>query len=147
MGIEVLFEDVDGDGDSEIVVENSWLRTILRFPDQVGEEYYGKRFTWGGRMQSLIYKPTQREHFMTEMLDPEDVRPFGLPDELFASFPLVSGPNGEQRSLKMGVGITTAGNNATLLEPLPWTWYEEQVGNETVVVFRQEVKIEIYSYI
>ena len=44
----------------------------------------------GGAVASLIYKPTGREHFMPEMLDPEDVRRFELPDELFASFPMES---------------------------------------------------------
>ena len=50
----------------------------------------GRRSTLGGRLQCLIYKPTGREHFMPEMLDPEDVRPFDLTDELFASFPMES---------------------------------------------------------
>lgn len=147
MSVEIRFEDLDGDGDREVVVENPWLRAVLRFPEQVGEEYYGRRFTWGGRMQSLVYKPTRREHFMTEMLDPEDVRPFGLPDELFASFPLAPGPNGEPGELKMGVGVTRTSAGVPRLEPLPWTWHEEKVGAETVVVFRQEEEVEQYSYV
>ena len=147
MSVEIRFEDLDGDGDREVVVENPWLRAVLRFPGQVGEEYYGRRFTWGGRMQSLVYKPTRREHFMTEMLDPEDVRPFGLPDELFASFPLEPGPNGERGELKMGVGVTRTSAGVPRLEPLPWTWHEEQAGAETVVVFRQEEEVEQYSFV
>ena len=79
---------------------------------------------------------------MTEMLDPEDVRPFGLPDELFASFPLAPGPNGEPGELKMGVGVTRTSAGVPRLEPLPWTWREEKVGAETVVVFRQEEEVE-----
>ena len=73
-----------------MVVENAYLPAVLRFPEQQGEGFYGRRFTWGGQLQSLIYKPTGREHFMPEMLDPEDVRPFDLTDELFASFPMES---------------------------------------------------------
>ena len=136
--VEVRFEDTDGDGDREVVVENSYLRAVLRFPEQLGEAFYGRRFTWGGRLQSLIYKPTGREHFMPEMIDPEDVRPFGLPDELFAYFPMESADGRGERRLKMGVGVSTVESGTTALEPLPWTWRREQREAETVVVFRQE---------
>ena len=136
--VVVSFEDVDGDGDREVVVENTWLRMVLRFPEELGEERYGRRFTWGGRLQSLIYRPTGREYFMPEMIDPVDIRPFGLPDELFALFPMES-DDGVGRELKMGVGVFAAGGE-TLLEPLPWTWRQEEHGEQTVVIFRQEGK-------
>ena len=135
--VVVQFEDVDGDGDREVVVENTWLRMVLRFPEKVGEAFYGRRFTWGGRLQSLVYKPTGREYFMPEMIDPEDVRPFGLPDELFAHFPLEPGEGGK-RELKMGVGVFSEEGGETSLEPLPWSWREEDSGAEKAVIFRQE---------
>ncbi len=137
--VVVNFADVDGDGDREVVVENSWLRMVLRFPENMGEAFYGRRFTWGGRLQSLVYKPSGREYFMPEMIDPEDVRPFGLPDELFAHFPLDSG-DGVKRELKMGVGVFREEGGETLLEPLPWTWREEESGAEKAVIFRQQGK-------
>ena len=136
-GVHVEFIDIDGDGDREVVVENPWLRTIIRIPEHLGEVKYGRRWSWGGRLQSLIYTPTAREYFMTEMIDPEDNRPFGLPDELFASFPMPL-DNGKERRLKMGVGVFTTEEDQTVLEPLPWRWFTEQDGEETVVVFRQE---------
>ena len=136
-GVEVRFEDVDGDGDREVVVENPWLRTVLRFPEKLRDDVYGPRFTWGGRLQSLVYKPTGREYFMTTMLDPEGNGPFGLPDELFAFFPMTT-DDGLERWLKMGVGVFTKEGDERVLEPLPWTWHEEIRGEETVVVFRQE---------
>ena len=137
--VVVDFADVDGDGDREVVVENTWLRTVLRFPEKMGEAFYGRRFTWGGRLQSLIYKPTGREYFMPEMIDPEEVRPFGLPDELFALFPLEP-EGGAQRELKMGVGVFREEGGETLLQPLPWSWRREESGAETTVIFRQEGK-------
>ena len=139
MSVDVRFEDVDGDGDREVVVENPWLRAVLRFPEKLGEEFYARRFTWGGRLQSLVYKPSGREFFLPEMINPENNRPFGLPDELFASFPLEE-ENGRERHLKMGVGVFSQEGERTLLEPLPWTWREEEIGEEKVVVFRQEAE-------
>lgn len=149
MAVDVRFEDVDGDGDREVVVENSWLRMVLRFPEKIGEEFYMRRWTWGGWLQSLIYKPTAREHFEThispQVYIPGDNNPFGLPDELFASFPVeVEGKTGY---LKMGVGTFTEEGDETTLEPLPWTWYEEDLGAEKAVVFRQEAEgIGEYSF-
>lgn len=35
--VVVRFEDADGDGDREVVVENSYLRAVLRFPEHQGE--------------------------------------------------------------------------------------------------------------
>jgi hypothetical protein len=143
--VRVCFEDVDGDGDCEVVVENDWLRTVLRFPDKVGESYYGRRFTWGGRLQSLIYRPTGYEYFMAEMIDPENVAPFGLPDELFEMFPF---ENGESRQLKMGVGVFDDLTEDAPLTPLPWSWHQEKEGDETAVVFRQEAEdLGGYSFV
>ncbi len=140
MTVEVRFIDVDADGDREIVVENAYLRAVLRHPEHLGAEYYKRRWTWGGRLQSLVYQPTGREFFLPRMIDLEDIAPFGLPDELFAHFPLPGG----QRQLKMGVGIVSPAG----VEPLPWTWRQEQVGAETVVAFRQEVdNLEGYSFV
>jgi hypothetical protein len=138
-GVEVAYTDVDGDGDREVVVENRWLRSIIRMPDSIGEEMYGHRWSWGGRLQSLVYRPTGREYFKTTMIDPENNRPFGLPDELFASFELPS-HDGLSRRLKMGVGVFTSDSTETRLEPIPWTWFMEDHGEETVVVFRQEAQ-------
>lgn len=139
MTVQVRFIDADGDGDREVVVENLYLRAVLRFPEKKGTEYYKRRWTWGGRLQSLVYQPTGREFFLTQMIDLEDINPFGLPDELFALFPL---PGREGRQLKMGVGILSPGG----VEPLPWTWREETQGEEKVVAFRQEVAdLEGYS--
>lgn len=135
--VQVTFEDIDHDGDREVVVENPWLRTVIRIPEHMGEVKYGRRWSWGGRLQSLIYRPTGREYFMTEMIDPEDNRPFGLPDELFATFPM-QGDDGVDRRLKMGVGVFVTDAGKTVLDPLPWTWFTEQNGDETWVVFRQE---------
>ena len=61
MDIELLFADVDGDGEREVAVENDWLRAVLRFPEKLGYAFYKGRFTWGGRLQSLVYKPTGRQ--------------------------------------------------------------------------------------
>ena len=145
--VEVRFEDVDGDGDREVVVENPWLRTVLRFPEKLGDDVYGPRWTRGGRLQSLIYKPTGREHFMTEMLDPENVRPYGLPDELKGRYPMDS-DDGVERELKIGVGVFHQEGDRTIIEPLPWTWRQEQVGEETVVAFRQEAtNLGGYSFV
>lgn len=140
--VEVRFEDIDGDGEREVVVENRWLKTILRFPETRGVEFYKRRWTWGGRLQSLVYKPTGREYFLPEMVDLEDITPFGLPDELFAFFPL-----DDRRRLKMGVGVFVEEEGETVVEPLPWTWYEEQVGSETVVAFRQQAEVGEYSFV
>ncbi|MBM3278138.1 MAG: hypothetical protein FJY95_08655 [Candidatus Handelsmanbacteria bacterium] len=139
MTVEVRFSDVDADGDREMVVENPHLRAVFRHPEHLGAAYYKRRWTWGGRLQSLVYKPTGREFFLPQMIDLEDISPFGLPDELFAHFPLSGG-----RQLKMGVGVLSPAG----LEPLPWTWYLEQAGEETALVFRQEVAdLEGYSYL
>ena len=141
--IQICFEDLENDGDREVVIENDWLRMVLRFPEKVGEEFYGRRFTWGGRLQSLIYRPTGYEYFLPEMIDPENVAPFGLPDELFASFPC-----GDGRQLKMGVGVFDGPDEDASLTPLPWSWQEEKQGDETVVVFRQEAKdLGGYSFV
>ncbi len=139
MTVEVRFADVDADGDPEVVVENPYLRAVLRHPGRLGAAFYKRRWTWGGRLQSLVYKPTGREFFLPQMIDLEDLSPFGLPDELFAHFPL----SGE-RQLKMGVGVLSPAG----VEPLPWTWHTEEVGAETVVVFRQEVEaLEGYGFV
>jgi hypothetical protein len=139
MSVEVRFADVDADGDREVVVENPYLRAVLRHPEHLGAQYYKRRWTWGGRLQSLVYKPTGREFFLPQMIDLEDIAPFGLPDELFAHFPLAGG-----RQLKMGVGVLSPSG----VEPLPWTWSQEQVEGETVVAFRQEVEgLEGYSFV
>jgi hypothetical protein len=146
-GVEVRFVDVDGDGDREVIVETSWLRAVLRFPEKLGLEYYKRRFTWGGRLQSLVYRPTGREFFLTRMVDLEDINPFGLPDELFATFPLTS-EEGGRRYLKMGVGVFETRGEEKVFSPLPWTWREEEAGAERLVIFRQEVEdLEGYSYV
>ncbi len=143
--VRVRFEDVDGDGDREVVVENDWLRAVLRFPEKVGQEYYGQRFSWGGRLQSLIYRPTGREYFMAEMIDPENVAPFGLPDELFEMFPF---EGDERRQLKMGVGVFDGPEENATLDPLPWSWRQEKEGDETAIVFRQEAEnLGGYSFV
>ena len=139
MDLEIRFADVDGDGEREVVVENNYLRAVLRFPEKLGYAFYKRRFTWGGRLQSLVYKPTGREFFLPQMIDLEDINPFGLPDELFATFPF-STENGEERFLKMGVGIFGGKGGEEYFEELPWTWHEEDAGLEKVVVFRQEAE-------
>ena len=127
--VEVIFSDIDGDGEREVVVENAYLRAVLRFPEKLGYAFCKGRFTWGGRLQSLTYKPTRREFFLPQMLDLEDINPFGLPDELFATFPLNTA-TGRQRRLKMGVGVFAEDDRAEDFEALPWTWYEENKGPE-----------------
>ena len=145
--MEVHFADIDGDGEREIVVENDWLRAVLRFPEKLGYAFYKGRFTWGGWLQSLVYKPTGREFFLPQMVDLEGINPFGLPDELFATFPFTTA-SGEQRRLKMGVGVFSEGGGEEGFEALPWTWHEEDVEGEKVVAFRQEIEdVGGYSYV
>ena len=147
MDIELLFADVDGDGEREVAVENDWLRAVLRFPEKLGYAFYKGRFTWGGRLQSLVYKPTGRQFVLPEMIDLEGINPFGLPDELFATFPF-TGRDGEPRHLKMGVGVFSDAGGEAGCETLPWTWSEEEAGGEKVVAFRQEVEnLGGYSYV
>ena len=138
MVMEVRFEDVDGDGDREVVVENRWLSAVLRFPETLGYAFYKGRFTWGGRLQSLEYKPTGRAFVLPKMIDMEGINPFGLPDELFANFPFIAAGGG-QRNLKMGVGVFSEQGGEAGFESLPWTWRSEaDEGGENVVAFRQE---------
>jgi hypothetical protein len=133
------FEDVDADGDCEVVVENDWLRAVLRVPQTLGEAYYKRRWTWGGRLQSLVFRPTDREFLLPEMVDVEDIAPFGLPDELFASFPLPP-VDGQPRRLKIGVGVFSGTGQNEVLEPLPWTWRQSDgADGEKIVTFRQQV--------
>ncbi len=146
-GVDCVFEDVDQDGDREIKVQNPWIRAVLRVPERLGYEFYKRRFTWGGRLQSLIYRPTGYEFFLTRMIDPEGINPFGLPDELFQSFEFEE--DGQKWILKMGVGIFKAEVCEENFQPLPaWTWYREDDGEELVVGFRQEVKnVGPYGYL
>ena len=148
MVMEVRFEDVDGDGDREVVVENRWLSAVLRFPETLGYAFYKGRFTWGGRLQSLEYKPTGRAFVLPKMIDMEGINPFGLPDELFANFPFIAAGGG-QRNLKMGVGVFSEQGGEAGFESLPWTWRSEaDEGGEKVVAFRQEVEdLGGYSYV
>ena len=140
--MDIRFTDIDGDGEREVVVENDWLRAVLRFPEKLGLAFYKRRFTWGGRLQSLVYKPTGREFFLPQMIDVEDINPFGLPDELFATFPL----GDADRYLKMGVGVF--GADDTDFQPLPWTWREEATADEKIIAFRQQVdNLGGYSYV
>ena len=144
--MEVLFTDTDGDGEREILVENDYLRAVLRYPEKLGYAFYKGRFTWGGRLQSLEYKPTGREFFLPTMVDLEEINPFGLPDELFAAFPFVDA-DGRQRRLKMGVGVFAADDDRDF-QALPWTWHEEEANGERVIVFRQEVEgLGGYTYL
>jgi hypothetical protein len=145
--LDCRFEDVDNDGDREIVVKNRWIRVELRVPQHLGYDFYKRRFTWGGRLQSLVYRPTGTEFFLTRMIDLEGINPFGLPDELFQSFEF-DDSNGDKRILKMGVGIFRSEIGEDGFEPLPWTWYQEENGDELVVAFRQEVRdVGPYSYV
>lgn len=139
--LTVRCADTDGDGESEIAIENQWLRALLRCPRELGEGFYKRRFTWGGRLQSLVYRPSAREWLMTRMIDLEDINPFGLPDELFATWPLAGG-----RRLKMGVGVLSGDR---VVETLPWTWHEEEgPEGQRAVVFRQEVEgFEGFGYV
>ena len=140
--MDVRFADIDGDGEREVVAENNWLRAVLRFPEKLGLAFYKRRFTWGGRLQSLVYKPTGREFFLPQMVDIEDINPFGLPDELFATFPL----DDPDRHLKMGVGVF--GSDDAEFQPLPWTWHEEAGADENIIAFRQQVdNLGGYSYV
>ena len=144
--MEVLFTDTDGDGEREILVENAYLRAVLRYPEKLGYAFYKGRFTWGGRLQSLEYTPTGREFFLPTRLDLEEINPFGLPDELFAAFPFVDA-DGRQRRLKMGVGVFAADDDRDF-QALPWTWHEEEANGERVIVFRQEVEgLGGYAYL
>ena len=72
--MEVLFTDIDGDGEREILVENDYLRAVLRYPEKLGYAFYKGRFTWGGRLQSLEYKPTGREFLLPTMVDLEEIK-------------------------------------------------------------------------
>ena len=146
-GLQSRFEDVDNDGDREVVVQNRWIRVELRVPQDLGYSFYKRRFTWGGRLQSLVYRPTGTEYFLTRMIDLEGINPFGLPDELFQSFEF-DDSDGEKRILKMGVGIFRSKVGEDGFEPLPWSWYQEEDGDELVVAFRQDVRdIGPYSYV
>jgi hypothetical protein len=146
-GVEVRFEDVDDDGDREVVVETQFVRAVLRVPERLGEAFYRHRWSWGGRLQSLVYRPTGREFFLPTMIDVEDIAPFGLPDELFASLLLAPAPDGAPRRLKPGVGVFTGQGAAAHLAPLPWTWTSERRGAETRVRFRQDVDVAPWSFV
>ncbi|MEW6752073.1 MAG: hypothetical protein AB1505_14000 [Candidatus Latescibacterota bacterium] len=50
------------------------------------------------------------------MVNPENNRPFGLPDELFASFPLEEA-GGRRRHVKPGVGVFTHDGSRSVLQP------------------------------
>ena len=73
--MKVCFGDIDGDGEREAVVENAWLRAVLRYPEKLGYAFFKGRFTWGGRLQSLVYKPTGRRFLLELHLGEEVVAP------------------------------------------------------------------------
>jgi hypothetical protein len=157
--VRVLHEDVDADGEAEIILENEFLRVDL-FSGRVGQRQalawwrralgqslptpapkYNCRFMGPGWIGNIVYKPTARRWLADAVMPTEAWR--GIPEEFEQAVRMRETSPGVWRCLKIGVGVCEGRgwcirDTLTLLDPGHWEIRTEAVsGGGKAVTFEQ----------
>lgn len=171
----IQHEDLDQDGEAEIILANRYLRVELMtgVPPAAPEEAkeakwfdwlrrrpaepapppvpakYGKRFAWGGWIHNIEFVPSGRRWFTNKIFGQETWN--GIPEEFEETVKMAELEDGSFACLKVGIG-TAIGHDLCLRGSLkdvvyvPWTVASAVLADGTgVVTFTQTVDTE-YGY-
>ncbi len=153
--------DLDGDGEVELILENSYLRVELttgippaRPPDPgfwrrlrgnaatPRRSKYGTRFVWGGSIHNVVFKPTAQRWFADAVAG----RGWqGIPEEFEVAVKIKEIAPDTYEAIKVGVGVVRGTglclrSSLKLLDSGTWSWSEVTgPDGEKAVRFRHEV--------
>jgi hypothetical protein len=171
-GTAVRYQDLDEDGQAEIILANQYLRVELtsgvppvapdpawyqragswfRKPKTVPPKY-GKRFVWAGWIHNIEFLPTSRRWFTNTIFGKETWN--GIPEEFGQTVKMARRGDGTFACLKMGIGEAIGKGlclrgSLTLTKPAPWQYDTKTTADGTsTVTFTQQVDTEYgYGYI
>lgn len=168
-GTTVKYEDLDQDGQPEVVLANQFLRVELMtgappvpaLPTW-GEKVFGaekaeippkydKRFVWGGWIYNIQSVPTGRRWFTNKISGKEHWD--GIPEEFGQTVKMAELPDGTFACIKLGIGEATGRGlclrgDLTLTKPAPWTVEATNPDGVGLVVFTQTVTTAYgYGYV
>ena len=127
-GTAIEREDIDGDGEAEIILSNDYLRVVALHPASRGVEKYGTRFVWAGRIANLVFRPTGEDFILPTVgpdRDPEArLAGLGMPDQFDKRIRYAS-RDGDTHTLLVGVGVT--GPEGDLIQQPAWSLTEEDL--------------------
>ncbi|MCR4572553.1 MAG: hypothetical protein K5787_02200 [Lentisphaeria bacterium] len=140
-GVTRQYQDLDGDGVAEVVMENDFLKVSVMtgeaanpmpeptvLPDGRKVPYkYGNRFNWGGWVYNITFKPTNRNWFINR-LDGGEVW-HGIPEEFEEAILMKELEPGVYATMIPGIG-TAVGTGRCFrwslrdVKHTPWTMEE-----------------------
>jgi len=155
--VSVFEQDLDKDGEPEIVVQSDYLTLVILKPAASSEEKFGRRFVWGGWITDLIFRPTGT-NFLVGGTEPDvklnwDRKPCGLPDQFEKR--LVVETNGDERKeILVGVGVVRAERResgrwavASLVRAPEWEYGVSILrGGRRVLTFEQKLREGRWGY-
>ena len=167
----VRHEDLDGDGQAEIILANDFLQVELltgippaeprpgwreRLPlaakKPVAPSRYGKRFVWAGWVRNIESVPSGRRWFVDTTQGSETW--LGIPEEFEQTVKMAEMEDGSFACLKVGIGEATGsgmclGGSLKLTKAIPYV-HEATVADDgaAVATFTQTVETDYgYGYV
>ena len=161
----VHYEDLDGDGQAEIILANQYLKVELmsgvppvppslrwyqrlfnafRRKRKAGPAKYGRRFVWAGWIRNIEFVPSGRRWF----IDRAPGGPIwqGIPEEFGQTVKMAELEDGSFACLKVGIGEAIGKGlclrgNLTLTKPAPWVFETATTEDgASTVTFTQRVE-------
>lgn len=118
-GVTRSYEDLNGDGVPEIILENEYLRVGMTSGEGVEEPperihpdgypivyHFGKRFNWAGWIWEYTFKPTNRQWFVH--VDTKTENWHGIPECFEQAVRMKETAPGRYDVLVPGIGLATA---------------------------------------
>jgi uncharacterized membrane protein len=170
-GTAITRQDVDGDGEPEIILANQRLKVELLtgipaeekepgWRERMGTLFskpkppssrYGKRFVWGGWIHNIESVPTRRRWFTNTVSGREHWD--GIPEEFGEAVPMAKLEDGSHACLKMGVGEAIGRGlclrgSLKLTKVYPWTCETrmDEAGTGIVTFTQQAATEHGYGY-
>jgi len=142
--------DLDEDGETEVLIENEYLKLVALLPQTKREEKYATRFVWGGWITDVIFKPTKLSHMVGEYFRHGDIdwdhrHYLGLPDQFEKTIPLEE-TDTVRKELLIGVGVLSRKKSPQgkwskrrLEQTAPWEFGVAERNGTRAIQFQQRL--------